>query len=147
MGPVVRDRMNYLYRIIIVATLVGNLSAPETYAEDTASCQELIQDCFAAAAEQRDTCLQTVATNVSCTSSDVGALVTKRAQFSTMKLVPDQGPAFLGPQIIDRRCVTNFDSTWSAALVKGPLSKERLASLSAALDECAASDIQSIPHP
>ncbi len=139
--------MNYVYRTIIIATLTANLSASAAHTEEIVSCQELIQDCFAAAADQRDSCFQTVATNISCASSDVGALVTKRAQFSTMKLVPDQGPAFLGPQIIDRRCVTNFDTTWSAALVKGPLSKETLASLNAALDECAASDIRSLPRP
>ena len=150
--------MNYVRSAIVIVTIVivttviaplaASFAAPATYAEEKASCQELIKDCFASATEQRDSCLQTVATNTSCASSDLGELVTKRAHFSSSnQLSQDQGPAFLGPRIIDRRCVTNFDTAWSAALVKGTLSKESLDSLTAALDECAAPDTQSIPHP
>jgi hypothetical protein len=140
--------MKYVRCTIFVATFLASFASPAVHAEERASCQELIKDCFASATDQRDTCLQTVATDPSCTSSDSGALVTKRSQFSSMKQLPqEQGPAFLGPQIINRRCVTNFDTAWSAALVKGSLSKETLASLTAALDECAAPETQAIPHP
>lgn len=147
MGAVVRDLMNYKHRTILIATVVANFAASELHAEEPVSCQELIKECFVSATEQRDSCLQTVATHATCAGSELGTLATKRSQFSSVKQpTQDQGPAFLGPQIVNKRCVTNFDTAWSAALVKGTISKETVASLSTALDECAASDVQSIPH-
>lgn len=75
-------------------------------------------------------------------------LIAKRSQFSEINQpTHDQGPAFLGPQLINRTCVTNFDTAWSAALVNGPLSKQTIAGLSATLDECAMPEAQSIPRP
>lgn len=148
MGSVVRDLMNYIHRTIIIATVVAGFSASVLHAEDSVSCQESIKDCFVSANDQRDSCLQTVATHATCTGSELGTLVTKRSQFPSIKQnIQDQGPAFLGPQILDRRCVANFDTAWSAALVKGSLSTETVTSLTAALDECVASDVPSIPHP
>jgi hypothetical protein len=148
MASVVRDLMNYIHRTIILATVVAAFSASVLHAEESVLCQESIKDCFVSANDQRDSCLQTVATHATCTGSELGTLVTKRSQFSSIKqITQDQGPAFLGPQIFDRRCVANFDTAWSAALVKGSLSTETIASLTATLDECVTADVQSIPHP
>jgi hypothetical protein len=147
MLAVVEDSMNYIHRVIGIASIVANISAATVHAENGVACQELIKDCLVSATEQRDACLQTVATHESCTSSYIGALLKKRVQVSgSVELSVEQGPAFLGPRIINKRCVANFDTAWSAALVKGPISKERMASLSSALEECAASDVPPIPH-
>jgi hypothetical protein len=63
-----------------------------------------------------------------------------------MKDVPHDGPAFLGPQIVDQRCLAQFDTTWSAALVNGVASQESLSSLSAALDQCAKPEAPALPQ-
>jgi len=140
--------MNYLHRSIIAAALVTCCACPDAYAEANDTCQDLVKACFASALDQRDDCIQTVAANSLCASAQLGALVSKRAQFGDTRLVSeDQGPAFLGPQLIDRRCVSNFDTAWSAALVKGPLSPEKISSLSKALEECATSEPKALPRP
>ena len=140
--------MNYLYRSVITAAFAVCFACQTTYAAGEDTCQDLVKACFASALGQRDACIQTAAANSLCSSSQFGALVAKRAQFSEIpQLSDEQGPAFLGPQIINRRCVSKFDTAWSAALVNGDLSKDSIASFNKALEECATSDSKTLPHP
>lgn len=133
---------------IATAAILVNMSAVSVQAESASSCEERIRDCLVSASEQRDSCLQTVAASSACASSSLGALVAKRAQFTGVQLSAEEhGPAFLGPQIINRRCVDNFDTAWSASLVKGPLSQETITRLSKSLDECAPADSTTLPRP
>jgi len=140
--------MNCPRFVIATAALVVSTLGLSVHAESVSSCEERIQDCLVSASEQRNSCLQTAAASATCTSSRVGSLVTKRAHFTGIQLSPEeQGPAFLGPQIINRRCVDNFDSAWSASLVKGAISQETINRLTASLDECAPADGTTLPRP
>jgi len=140
--------MKYPHRIVVATIIATSLSSPFVHAEVTNGCHDLIKDCFVDALDQRDACIQTAAARSACTSSDLAELAAKRAQFGGTQQAPEeQGPAFLGPQIVNGRCVTNFDTALSAALVKGSLSKETIKSLSQALDECATSDSDALPRP
>jgi hypothetical protein len=148
MAVVERICMNCPRFVIATAAILVNVSGLSAQAESGSSCEQRLQDCFVSASEQRDSCLQTVAASSACTFSSLGALVAKRAQFTGVQLSPEeQGPAFLGPQIINRRCVNNFDTAWSASLVKGPLSQETINRLSKSLDECAPADSTTLPRP
>lgn len=106
------------------------------------TCEELITACFVSAPDERDGCIQSAAAAHACRSSQLHDLVAKRAQLSLI----DQGPAFLGPQTVDRRCLAQFDTAWSAALVNGAVTTASAASLSAALDDCAKADPPALPQ-
>ena len=117
-------------------------------AESGTSCQDLIQECFAAANSERGTCFEGASKHPTCQNSELGALAAKRAQFSaTNPTKNEEGPAFLGPQIINSRCVTNFDHAWSASLINGTPSKEELSMLTATLQGCADDTTPELPHP
>ena len=128
--------------IATTITLVTGAVGPLASATPRNTCEELITACFVSAPEERDGCMQTAAAAQACASSDLHGLIEKRAQLALI----DQGPAFLGPQIVDRRCVAQFDTAWSAALVNGAISREAVASLSAALDECAKAEVPTLPQ-
>lgn len=133
----VRDFMKHMQYTALSTALFMSALLLSSSAAASSTCEELIITCFVSAPAERDECIQTAAAYSACETSRIHSLVAKRAQFATMKQIPEEGPSFLGPQIVDRRCVTKFDTTWSASLVNGSGSQESLNSLSAALDECA----------
>ena len=140
--------MNYSRFVIAAAGFIVCMPSLVSQAETVVSCQEMVKACFVSATEQRDSCIQTAAASSACESSEIGALVKKRAQFTGLQQSSeDQGPAFLGPQIINRRCVNNFDTAWSAALVQGPLTNDSISRFSQALDTCATSEKTTLPRP
>lgn len=140
--------MNYSRFVIAAAGAIVCATSVVSQAEPVVSCQEMIKACFLASTEQRDSCIQTAAASSACETEAIGTLVEKRAQFTGLQqLSEDQGPAFLGPQIINKRCVDNFDTSWSAALVKGPLTNDSIQRFSQALDACANSEKTTLPRP
>lgn len=131
-----------------ILAVSGAMTIETSSATEADRCEELVKECFAAAIDQRESCLHTVSTRPQCVSSEVGTLLSKRLQFSEVKPSDaDLGPAFLGPQIINRRCVESFDTSWSAALVKGDLSADAVKALSASLDQCATHEDNPLPRP
>lgn len=131
--------------ILVASLITGTLLASDAAAASS-TCEDLITTCFVSAPEDRDECIQTASAASVCETASIHALVMKRAQFATIKQVPQEGPAFLGPQIIDQRCLAQFDTTWSAALVNGSISNESLASLSTTLDTCAKGEARGLPQ-
>jgi hypothetical protein len=138
--------MTYTYSIAFLGTLLVSGIFPYDSAAASNTCEELVTACFVSAPEARDECIQTSSTTEVCETSPIHTLVMKRAQFAPTNTLSQEGPAFLGPQIVDQRCVAQFDTAWSAALVNGSTSKDSVASLSAALDRCARVDIPALPH-
>ncbi|MEY4668834.1 MAG: hypothetical protein RL518_1533 [Pseudomonadota bacterium] len=138
--------MKHTHSIALFMALLAGTFLPCSTAVASSSCEDLVTACFVSSPEDRDTCIQTASAASVCETSTIHTLVAKRAQFATIKQLPLEGPAFLGPQIVDRRCLEHFDTTWSAALVKGSLSQKSVTSLSAALDECAQADAPAMPQ-
>lgn len=134
--------MKYPRYIALTITLVASTAVPPVVAAPSNTCEELITACFVSAPDERDGCIQSAAVAQACRSSELHDLVEKRAQLSLI----DQGPAFLGPQTVDRRCLARFDTAWSAALVNGALTRGSAASLSAALQECSKVEAPALPH-
>jgi hypothetical protein len=142
--------MNTKRCAILVAALAasGTLEILSSSATEADRCEELVKECFAAARDQRESCLHTMSTRPQCVTSETGTLLAKRLQFSGVKPSDaDLGPAFLGPQIINRRCVESFDTSWSAALVREDVSTKTLEALSATLDQCATHEDNPLPRP
>jgi hypothetical protein len=146
MSAVVRDLMKHTYYRTLTSALIATMLLSIDSAVASSTCEELVTTCFVSSPEERDECIQTASATSTCETSALHALVSKRAQFATINDVPQEGPAFLGPQIVDQRCLSQFDTTWSAALVNGSLSRESLSSLSAALEHCAKADAPALPQ-
>jgi len=107
-------------------------------------CEEPAKECLTRSGTARETCLSRIV----CSQATFGSLLSKRTQFAPSKAQESlEGPAFLGPQIIDRRCVANFDSALSAALIKGPISAEGVEALNVSLDQCLRSYAPDITRP
>jgi hypothetical protein len=107
-------------------------------------CEEQAKECLTRSGTARETCLNRIA----CSQATFGSLLSKRTQLAPSTAQDNlEGPAFLGPQIIDRRCVANFDSALSAALIKGPISAEGVEALSVSLDQCLRSYAPDITRP
>ncbi len=124
---------------------------PECYALEAppvGPCTDEVQQCFAHTDARRDQCFKSAASSPSCAGSELGNLARRRAEFAT--LVPndvDAGPSFLGPQLIDRACIANFDNAWSGALLKGPISAEQNVSLMSALEKCSRNQASDVMRP
>ena len=138
--------MKHTRYLTLTSALIATMLLSINSAAASSTCEELITTCFVASPADRDECIQTASATSTCETSALHPLISKRAQFATIKDFPQEGPAFLGPQIVDQRCLSQFDTTWSAALVNGSLSRESLSSLSAALDECAKADAPALPQ-
>jgi hypothetical protein len=138
--------MKYTHVIALFVALTLNGILCTDSVANPSTCEELVTECFVAAPEVRDGCIQTASATAECERSSIHTLVSKRAQFAPIKDLPHDGPAFLGPQIVDQRCLAQFDTRWSAALVNGTFSRESLSSLSAALDQCAKAEVPALPH-
>ena len=138
--------MKYTHYLGLSIALLATAHLPLESAQASSTCEELVTACFVSSPGDRDECIQSASVTASCQTSTIHALVSKRVQFATISDIPQDGPAFLGPQVVDQRCLSQFDTTWSAALVNGSLSRESLASLSAALDQCAKADVPALPQ-
>jgi len=142
MCAVVRSFMKHARYIGLTILLIVSTAVPSVSAAPFNTCEDLITACFVSAPDQRDGCIQSAAAAQACRSSELHDLVEKRAQLSLI----DQGPAFLGPQTVDRRCLARFDTAWSAALVNGAVTSASAASLAAALDDCAKAESPALPQ-
>lgn len=112
------------------------------------SCEEKAKECFTYSDAERESCLHRALSEPSCDKTALGAIIAKRVQFSpTAASEAMDGPAFLGPQIVDKKCLKNFDSELSAGLIRGALSTENLQALSVSLDRCARSYAPDITRP
>jgi len=132
---------------ITLTLLVAGLRCADVHAT-TPECVDLVKECFAYSGAPRDNCFHSVATHSFCQESDVSRLASKRSQFSA--ILPDDsqsGPSFVGPQLVDRECVDNFDNAWLSDLVRGEPSPEAYTNLHKSLDRCARTPTSDMMRP
>ncbi|MEY4701535.1 MAG: hypothetical protein RL326_1722 [Pseudomonadota bacterium] len=134
----------------LTATVVLLLVTPAASfaGEESRQCIDIVKECFGHTGSERDTCFKTVSTNPHCSDSETSKLAAKRAEMSA--LVPDDadvGPSLLGPDLVDRQCIKNFDSTWMATLVKGLPSAETSSQLQQSLQACAKKSASDVMRP
>jgi len=130
----------------VTLLLVG--TSTRLAAAEITTCIDLVKECFARTGSARDTCFNTAATKPICRDSETGKLAANRAEMSA--LVPDDaeaGPSLLGPDLVDRECIKNFDSAWMASVVQGPPSAETSAHLHRALQACARKSASDVMRP
>ncbi|RMG42615.1 MAG: hypothetical protein D6719_06070 [Candidatus Dadabacteria bacterium] len=105
--------------------------------EPVSQCSELIKECFVSSDTERTNCFYSSATHPFCEGTALGKLAFKRWAMSPDRSSGKQPPpALLGPQLVDKNCLMNFDNSWSSALVKGGLGQARIKSLDQKLESC-----------
>jgi hypothetical protein len=100
-------------------------------------CTEMIEECFASSGQERANCFHGAATNSTCEGTSLGKLAYKRWVMSPIKLPGFDSPsAFLGPQVVDQKCLDNFDNQFSSEIVRGDMSETQIAKLDSNIDSC-----------
>ena len=132
--------------LLAIASLAIASQAQASEVVDT--CSDLLKECFAHHGLERDGCLRSASEHPSCSKTRAGSLAAMRSQFSPLKPEGSNvGPSFLGVQIIDANCISNFDNIWSGALIKGSATKEAYSELEAELQGCARAPAPDIMRP
>ena len=130
--------MKFTSSLILAAlTLCTTASADTGRPSSKGACAELIKECFAYRGDEQTTCFSASSRHPFCQGSELGTLAAKRYTM-TPSVAPgeENAPGFLGPNLIDKDCLANFDSQFSAALINGSTSIENVSQLSHALDSC-----------
>jgi hypothetical protein len=129
--------MRNIYFLPIASSLLclGALTHA-AHAFDEVQCSEMVRACLSRPADTRDVCFESASVAPACVGSQVGEIAAKRSHFAPMIPGGDEGPAFLGPEIVDRGCLENFDLQLGTTLEMGELTSERKRSLSSQLDRC-----------
>jgi hypothetical protein len=129
--------MRNLYSLPLISSCLslGFLATPAR-AFDEEQCSQMVRACLSRPTETRDVCFESASVSPSCVGSQTGELASKRSHFAPMIPGGDEGPAFLGPEIVDRGCLENFDTSFGTTLEMGQLTSERKRSLSSQLDRC-----------
>ena len=121
--------------LVLLSVVIGSTVTARAADED--ECSLLVRGCLSRPTETRDVCFESSSASPACIGSQIGEITAKRSHFSPM--LPrgeDEGPAFLGPQVVDRTCLENFDRQLELTLDMGPLTSEKRRTLSSQLDRC-----------
>jgi hypothetical protein len=131
----------------LLCTVIVLIGAGSNHAH-AATCEEQTKECLTYTGTELESCLHRASSSSNCKGTPLGEVITKRSQLSPGPSSNTiEGPAFLGPQIIDKKCISNFDTELSAGLIKGTLSSDNLEALSISLDQCTRSYAPDITRP
>jgi hypothetical protein len=138
LAPSLYDRaMRKIHIISLCSSLLCGAFVPTVAnAVDEEQCSEMVRACLSRPTETRDVCFESASVAPACVGSQVGEIAGKRSHFAPMNPGADEGPAFLGPEVVDRGCLENFDIALGSILEMGPLTSEQRRSLSSQLDRC-----------
>lgn len=100
-------------------------------------CAELVKECFSNNGSERLSCFYSTAKHPFCEGSELGKLTFMRWSMGPSQGGTEDAPGLFGPQLVDEKCLLNFDNEWSASLIKGgPISPDSIKSLSNSLGHC-----------
>lgn len=130
--------MKHAHLILLAGTFAAIITtSASAVAVDEDECSLLVRGCLSRPTNTRDVCFESASASPSCIGSLIGEIAAKRSHFAP--LLPEQeeqGPAFLGPQVVDRSCLETFDRQFEITLDQGPLTAEQRRTLSSQLDRC-----------
>jgi|GEM_PF-1578927 hypothetical protein len=130
------DMRNFYTRSLLLSTLCVGAITSQARAFDDEECSQMVRACLSRPTESRDVCFESASVSPTCIGSQVGEIAAKRSHFAPMMPQGEEGPAFLGPEIVDRGCLGKFDAQLGSTLEIGPLTREQKDSLSSQLDRC-----------
>lgn len=141
------NRRNTRTIVQCLALIVAMPFMRSASATSHASCEEALKECLVQTLEQRELCLSSSVTTALCSQSNLLELLNTRVSFSSVDTHDAEGPAFLGPKVIDKNCVAHFDTALTGALVKGPLSADAVTSFELSITSCAKRETPELTRP
>ncbi|RIL11576.1 MAG: hypothetical protein DCC75_02050 [Proteobacteria bacterium] len=137
---------------IFVPALLMAVSATNLHAENPtsklAACADQLKGCLILSGQQKSDCLFKFSSNETCKNSSWGKIADKRWQFEPgFGNDMESAPALLGPQLVNKECLQNFDNQLSAELIRGEPARSTLSRLDKQLDNCAASSVDELLRP
>lgn len=122
--------------------------ALESY-EQPKQCAVLIQECFQDEGRERTDCFFSRSQHPFCNGTELGKLTYRRWIMSPVRAPGVDGgtPGFLGPQLVDQECLSNFDNLFVAALLEQDGLGESLQGLKGSLSECTRDISDSLTRP
>ena len=137
--------------ILLLVILTGQLCASKSFAtssDKAVACNELIKECFAYSAVERSTCFYTAGTHSFCNGLEIGKLAMKRWSMSPVRHPGlESAPAFLGQNLVNSECISNFDTRWSAAMLENEVPPSLIHDLYSQLNKCTVTDSDELIRP
>jgi hypothetical protein len=99
-------------------------------------CNQIINECFAVDGFERASCFYSASSNPVCAGTELGKVAYKRWSMAPVKDAGVDGPALLGPPLVDQACLVNFDESLKKAVGHGDADTDSVRGLSTALDSC-----------
>jgi hypothetical protein len=125
------------FALIATALMLSAFSSPHNDPQVESACLSQVKSCFSFSDDSRDLCFQRTARTTECLDDVNGQLAAKRASFSS---VAPEGADDAIPtpdaNLIDRKCVQNFDNFWLSNIVNGTLSQDTIDNLHGLLATC-----------
>jgi hypothetical protein len=101
------------------------------------ACVDMVKNCFARLPEDRSSCFYVASRASQCTNTETGALSYKRWALDPVPTGnAEPPPAFMGPRLVDRDCLANFDNRWSSELLRGDSTIASVKQLGDQLERC-----------
>ena len=123
--------------------LVASASTPDTSQADPSQepykqCADISKECFVKSDIEKANCLFTASKHAFCEGTALGKIIFKRWAVAPVRPMGlEAPPAFLGPRLIDQKCVENFDNRLMGSLIKAEqLTAEALGQMESDLGEC-----------
>lgn len=122
---------------VVIWPLHASATDTITPPEPTAQCASMLSSCFALGAIEQGKCFFSAAHHPFCAGTTLGKISEKRA-FMGQTLPGGTGtePGFLGPQLVNTKCLENFDNRFSSVILQKEISLQDLADLREWLDSC-----------
>ncbi|MCB0335097.1 MAG: hypothetical protein KDD62_02290 [Bdellovibrionales bacterium] len=100
-------------------------------------CREVVKSCFVSSDDEKSKCFFSASKHPFCEGSELGSLVFKRWAMVPHKIEGIQAPpALLGPQLVDKTCIGEFEDKLSATLQQNDIPTDSMNSLNTFLDSC-----------
>ena len=104
--------------LFISSTALADKTIKAAPQEPIAQCATLVEACFAQSGIDQTNCFYSSAKHPFCEGTTLGKLTYKRWAMSPMKFPGnEEPPAFLGEQLVDADCISNFDTSWSSQIL------------------------------
>ncbi len=101
-------------------------------------CADLIEECMNQSSSRKTACFFSSAKHPFCQGSILGDLALKRWAMSPNRFGRNSAPsAFLGPKVIDNKCIDNFDSKVFHSLSSKTLDNSTIKSFLKEINSCA----------
>lgn len=116
--------------------------------EPLKQCAEIARVCFARSAQERSNCLFSSFKHPFCEGTSLGEVLHQRWMMSPVRPTQTEtAAAFLGPQLIDQKCLANFDSKLVGKLIETELSEETMKAMETELLACTSQLAESLTRP